>query len=116
MKRIFLTVICILFSVAGCNQAENNIPQDKVYFFYSNGCPHCHDALAYIDQKYPSAKVAMVNVSTPGGYEMLLKFSRAYKLSGNIGTPLITFGNNYLMGWGTDSGKKFDEYVQPFLQ
>ena len=112
MKKIWFLIL--LFVVA-CGQVSNNLRQDKVYFFYSDGCPHCHSALEYIDKKYSAVSISMINVSMPDGYKAFLNAAKAYKLSGRIGTPFIIFGDKYILGWGADSEEKFDEYIRPFL-
>ena len=113
MKKVILAIVLLL---AACRGSSEEIDKNKVYFFYSNGCPHCHDALAYIDKNYADTPITLVNVATPGGYDLCLKAARQYGLSGRIGTPMITFGNNYLLGWGGDSAKRFDAYMRPFLK
>ena len=32
----------------------------------------------------------------------------------NLGTPLITMGDNYVMGWGTEQQRDFNRYVKNF--
>lgn len=109
-------VILFLFLfIVGCESAGETLDKNKIYFFYSNGCPHCHDAMEYIDKKYAQVPMAMVNVGTPNGYDLLRKTARNYKISGGIGTPFITFGDNYILGWGNDSPRQFDKYVVPYL-
>ena len=113
MKKFILAIV--LF-ISACGGSVESLDKNKVYFFYSNGCPHCHDALAYIDKNYASVAVSMVNVASPGGYEMLRNAAKDYRISGGVGTPLITFGDNYMLGWGRDSAKQFDEYIKPYLK
>lgn len=112
MKKIVLGFVFLLFA---CGNAGESLDKNKVYFFFSNGCPHCHEALEYIDKNYAHTPITMVNVSTPGGYDLCWKAAKHYKLKGNIGTPMITFGDKYMLGWGRDSARQFDEYIRPFL-
>ena len=96
--------------------AQNEIKTDEIYFFFSNSCPHCHAALAYINAKYPNLKMAMVNVANPEGYALFVKCAQKFKLGNRIGTPLFCMGDNYLMGWADEYAPKFDAYVKPFLE
>lgn len=118
-KFIYLLALAVVF-IGGCdnqkNPAEAQISPDKIYFFFSNGCPHCHDALAFINQKYPDLKVSMVNVGNNEGYELFVKCAAKFKLGRYIGTPLFCMGDKYLMGWSPESEILFDEYVQPFIK
>ena len=113
MKKFILAIVIL---ISACSGSVERLDKNKVYFFYSNGCPHCHDALAYIDKNYASVPVAMVNVASPGGYELLKQTAKDYRISGGVGTPLITFGDKYMLGWGRDSARQFDEYIRPYLK
>lgn len=119
MKKIFYLLICSVFFVAACD-GKTSKPQkepapDKVYFFYSNSCPHCHDALEYINAKYPDLKLSMVNVGNSEGYDLLIKCARDFRLGSRIGTPFFCMGSQYLMGLSPEIADRFDEKVKPFL-
>ena len=128
MKNLIclLTAMVIALSACGDNSTSktsesavansSEIQTDEIYFFFSNGCPHCHDALAYINAKYPNLKMAMVNVANPQGYDLFVKCAKKFKLGNRIGTPLFCMGDNHLMGWADEYAPKFDEYVKPFLE
>lgn len=125
MKKLvnFLAVLMLL--VTGCdnnssaaknNAIETQISPNKIYFFFSDTCRHCHDALAYINKTYPDLSLSMTNVNNPGGYELFLKCAQKFKLGRMLGTPLFCMGDNYLMGWSPEYESKFDEYVRPFVK
>ena len=109
-------MILALLIITACSQSSEKLDDNQIYFFYSNTCPHCHDAIVYINDKYPNLGVAMVNVANPGGYELLVEAARKYNLQNSVGTPLITFGDNYIMGWAKQYEAKFDEYCRPFVK
>lgn len=114
-----VTFLCVLaFFVSACGERQSSsaeeISPNKIYLFFSNSCPHCHDALAYINREHPNLKVAMVNVADPVGYKLFVKCAQKFKLGRNIGTPLFCMGDNYLMGWAPEYENKFDEYSEPF--
>ncbi len=129
MKKIIFTLALGLFVLTGCdnqNNAENAaqtaseqsaFSENKIYFFYSNYCPHCHEAQKYINAKHPKIELSMVNVENAGGYKLLLQAVNEYKIQGNqIGTPLLLIGKNYLMGWAPEYETQFENYVQPFVK
>lgn len=121
MKKFFYIMVAVLLFTAGCEknaQAENEIAADKLYFFYSDGCPHCHHAMDYINAKYKNKKLNMekVDVATPEGYLLLFKCAEKFNLGRSIGTPLFCMGDNYLMGWSSEYESKFDAYAKPFLK
>lgn len=112
--RRFLSALTVVLLLAACGKTENGLADDKVYFFFSNTCPHCHHALEYINAKYPNLEMAMVNVGNPEGLDLLVKAAQKFKLGNNVGTPLIVFGDKYLMGWSSEYETEFDKYVRPY--
>ncbi len=123
MKKIFFSLFVLIAVLCGCdNQTSNNqavktsLSDDKVYFFYYNECPYCHEAMDYINQKYPNLPITMVNIHNAGGYKLLIECAKKYNLGNNVGTPLFAMGSKYMMGWSADSPKQFDEYIKPYLK
>lgn len=119
MKKLLLSLICVMGLLGACQEqtssSSQEIDNNKIYFFYSNYCPHCHDALGYLNANYPNLKLSMVNVNTPSGNELLFKCAKKFKLGNRIGTPLFCMGNNYIMGWSDQNAAQFEEYVKPYL-
>ena len=113
LSLILICLSCVNFSAQA---AEPELRDDTIYFFYYNECPYCHKAMDYMNQKYPTLHIAMVNIHNPGGFDIILKCAKKFKLGRNIGTPLFCMGDNYVMGWSEESQKEFDEYVIPFLK
>lgn len=95
---------------------EEGLREDKIYFFYAMGCPHCHDALEYIKAKYPNLAMESKNVASRDGYELFLECADKFDLGNQIGTPLFCMGKSYIMGWGKSSGAQFDEQVKPYIK
>ncbi len=120
MLKKVISLFFLIFIFSGCdNDAKSEkiaLEDNKIYFFYYNGCPYCHHALEYIDKKYPNLSISMVNIYNDGGYELFSACASKFKLGRNIGTPLFCMGENYLMGWSKASETEFDSYVQPFLK
>ena len=123
MRKIFTLLFLTLFITAGCDgqgnaasvKEDGGLADNKIYFFYYNECPFCHDAMDYINAKYPNLEITMINIHNPGGYELLVECARKFNLGRNVGTPLFCMGNKYLMGWSDESPRQFDEYVKAYL-
>ena len=93
MKKLLSAVlVAAAFCLGGCAE-KSAIQSDKIYFFYSETCPHCHDAEAYL----------------------FVKCAEKFNLGQRIGTPLFCMGDNYLMGWAPEYENRFDAYARPFL-
>ena len=119
MKKLFSICAAALLLLGACDKGSKQteeIAPDKIYFFFSNTCPHCHDALNYLNQKYPNLEISMANVGNPEGFELFAKCARKFNLGNQIGTPLFCMGENHLMGWSPESEKEFDEYVKAFIK
>lgn len=132
MKNIVFASLAAVLMLTGCEKAsdkqsaetqtatqdvsQQQLDSDKIYFFYSNTCPHCHDALEYLNNKYPDLELTMVNVGTPDGYNLLIESARKFNLGNMIGTPLFVMGDNHLMGWAPEYEAKFDAYVRKFQE
>lgn len=115
-KFLYLTLLVfVLVSCGGQETEENTLDSGKIYFFYTNSCPHCHDALAYINKKYPDLPLTMVNVANEGGYKLLVQCARKFELGSQVGTPLFCLGGHYLMGWAPEYESCFDALVKPYL-
>lgn len=122
MKKILLVLTAVFSLLTACKDhgqaaaATEEISPNKIYLFYSNSCPHCHDAMEYLDRNYPDLKISLINVANRQGYEMLIKCAQKFNLGRQIGTPLFCMGNDYLMGWSPETANRFDALVKPFLK
>ena len=114
----FLLSVCCLWFLSACQPEEDDIKDlsaDKVYFFYQTTCPHCHTAAQYIKNKYPMLKVVSRDIKLPGNMNLFKAAVKKYEIGGAIGTPLICFGEHYIMGWGPNDKQLFDYYVRPYV-
>lgn len=124
MKKFWaIMVVFMSVVVGGCEKStdkvdmvqNNQIQDDQIYFFYYNGCPYCHYALDYINEKYPDLKIVMVDIYKDGGFDLFKKCADKFNLGREIGTPLFCMGEHYIMGWSKGTEKQFDDYVKPFV-
>ena len=118
MRKICLTLFTVVLLVCGCGKKTETaaLEDGKIYFFYYNECPYCHDAMDYIDRQYPNLNMAMVNIHVGNGFELFKACGEKFRLGNSIGTPLFCMGDKYLMGWSENNARKFDEYVKPYLK
>lgn len=118
-KLLYFLLACFLFTSAcdtQSNQAVEEISPDKVYFFYSETCPHCHAAEAYLKKNYPNLPIERVDVSQKDGYALFVKCAEKFNLGNQIGTPLFCINENYMMGWIPEYAPRLDAYLKPFIQ
>lgn len=121
MRKWLLGLMLVVCLTGGCEKSAEiktaqELANNKIYFFYYNECPYCHEAMDYMNAKYPNLPVTMVNIYNNGGYELFEKCAQKFKLGRQVGTPLFCMGDNYLMGWSPVNQARFDEYAKPFLK
>ena len=117
LRRLLIALFgsAVMF-LAACDD-ENSVAylsKNEVYFFYQTTCPHCHTAAQYIKEKHPNLKVKGLDIQMPGNMKLFRQASKDYKINSVVGTPLIGMGDNYIMGWGDDKEKVFEEYVTKY--
>ena len=119
LRRIYTILLlgAALILPAACdnNDTMQELSTDEVYFFYQETCPHCHDAAQYIKNKYPRLKIISRDIKLPGNMELFRQAVADYNITGVAGTPLICFGDKYIMGWGEEDKFLFDAYIIPYL-
>ncbi|MBR1825065.1 MAG: hypothetical protein IJ770_00560 [Alphaproteobacteria bacterium] len=117
IRKLFicLSIAGVLF-LSACQKKEDiiTLSEQEIYFFYQEGCPHCHTAAEYIKEKHPELKLKSLDIAMPGNRRMFQQAAQAYKLGASVGTPLICFGKQYVMGWGPDSPRRFELYAKKY--
>ncbi|MBN1783822.1 MAG: hypothetical protein JW812_02550 [Alphaproteobacteria bacterium] len=102
--RLFLSVLFIgMASTASALTAD---------LFYSPTCPHCHDAMRFIDAKlkkeYPNVNIVRHNVFISSEGDMMKE--KALELGiARLGVPLFIVGDDFVSGFGSDETTG-DEY------
>ena len=98
-------------------QEKNMMFEPEMVVMYSPTCPHCHDAIEFIEKhikpKFPKLKISMRNVTTDAGRDAIRYYADKFKLT-DIGVPLVVFGDDkYEMGFGGDiTGEKYIRIIK----
>ena len=122
MKSVYLFAVAFLMSLTlvACDEkssTKEDIFAEQIYYFYQPTCPHCHDAIGYIDQAYPNIKMTSVDITvSPENYDLFVKCAQKHNLGNQIGTPLFCMGEHYVMGWSEEQQRQFDAYVKEFIK
>ena len=112
---LFCTILMFMLSACEDKNSIISLSQDEIYFFYQDTCSHCHDAAKYIKTTYPNLKIKGLDIKMPGNMNLLKQAAVTYKLGPTVGTPLICFGKQYIMGWTDQDEQKFAELAKPYL-
>jgi len=118
MKHLGIVLFSLCCLISGCGQKADDSEicgKDKIYFFYQTACSHCHEAAKYIKNKYPNLTMVTLDVRQGNNLALLQKAAQKYNLNEQVGTPLICFGDNHIMGWDEQNKRLFDMFVKPFI-
>ena len=117
MKKIFVAILCVfLLMLAACKKSpeEQELDGSRIYFFYQTNCSHCHDAAEYIKENHPNLKIVSRDIHLPGNQKLFSYAVKKYKIGRQVGTPLICFGDKYIMGWSETKAAEFEKFVKPY--
>lgn len=117
-RKILASVIagCGLLCVAACDDGDEviNLSKEEAFFFFQEGCSHCHVAADYVKEHHPDMRIKALDIKMPGNRRLFERAIKNYKIKGAAGTPLICFGQNYIMGWSDVDPIRFDEYAKDY--
>lgn len=114
MKKIFLCAIAV-FTLLLNACGEDKYEKADILIFTQQGCPHCSKAMDFINKrlkvKNPNLNVVEVDVSYDKENIILMqRYLSKYKYKGNsVGTPIIIFNQQMVMGWGLENKVKLQK-------
>ncbi len=114
MKNAVLSFILGLFLCLGTFplQASWFSSDEKITMYSQRFCPHCQQALQYIQKNHPKLKIEIVELNNKEAIERLYACADKFKIARNrVGTPLICFEKDYVMGWSSENAKKFEKLI-----
>ena len=68
MKKIFILLASVMFSFM--LSAEEAQKSERFYFFYSESCPHCHEAMPFVEElekEFPNIEFKKLELSKGWG-------------------------------------------------
>ncbi|MDR2770119.1 MAG: glutaredoxin family protein [Rickettsiales bacterium] len=79
--------------------------------YFMPGCPHCHNAIEFIDSELAGVSVEKIDI-TKGGFSTD-KFNAALKKCGleSRGVPLIIIKGQCLQGYGPERGAEIKKIL-----
>jgi glutaredoxin len=105
MKKIAYAFTALVFMLCACHKEQNMEIDNDIIIFTQQGCPHCEKAVDFINnsllQKNPSLRIKQIDVShNDQNFEILQSYLKKYNFhETRIGTPVIIFNNQLVMGW-----------------
>ena len=114
MKKIILLLIFVCM-IGACGNKNEKFDNADILIFTQHGCSHCEKAMDFINNrlkvKNPALTVEQVDVSYDRDNIMLLKkYLHRYNFEGEtVGTPIIIFNKQLLMGWNLENKVKLQK-------
>lgn len=115
MKKI-ATIFTLVLLLCSCG--DNKYDKADILIFTQQGCSHCEKAMDFINNrllvKNPSLKVEQVDISYDSkNISLLKKYLIKYKVTdGSIGTPIIVFDKQLVIGWGLANKVKLQKLFE----
>ena len=107
MKKSAVLLVFMFFTLLV--SAEDSQKQDIFYFFYSETCPHCHDAMPFIDlleKEYPDIRFKRLEVSN-NEVNLAIFNKKAKELDiKKSGVPTFVFNGKYIVGFKGEKSEK----------
>ena len=111
-KFLFCLIFALLPAAVFAEEASVN---DVFYFFYSDSCPHCHEAMPFVEElekEYPDIKFKKLELSKDEvNRAIFLKKAEELSMQGR-GVPTFVFKDKYIMGFKTGS---FEEKIRAMI-
>lgn len=112
MKRIILVSLTLILISSILVSAQQ---ETVLYFFWSNGCPHCAAEKPFLEEmktKYPNLEVKDFDVSVGENAQLFVKMTEAYGTDPSR-VPKTFVGEEYFSGYGNyeDSGRYIEEMI-----
>lgn len=88
----------------------------KLYFFYSNTCPHCKAEGEFIDtleDKYEDLEILRYEVTTnKENNDLMNKYIKDLKITRTVQVPFTVIGNNYTIGYSSVIKDRIETYIE----
>jgi glutaredoxin len=78
------------------------LPSHIVHIFYHPECPHCHDAIAFLEKQEGLPKTRKLDVTSTHGQHLVTEAISEFGLqSTQLGVPLIVYDRKWRIGFDT---------------
>ena len=101
MKKIFILLVSAMISLM-LSAGETTQKSERFYFFYSESCPHCHEAMPFIEElekEFPNIEFKKLELSkAPENMAIFNKKVEKLGIKGG-GVPTFVFRDQYVVGF-----------------
>ncbi|MBP5699209.1 MAG: hypothetical protein J6W96_06760 [Alphaproteobacteria bacterium] len=102
-------------SIVTAPASEENLQENKIYFFAHSMCQNCKDAFVYLSQHHSDLEIPITDMKFHHNFELYKQCVKKFNVTNSeLRLPLICMGDKYIMGWDQTSGPLFDKYLTEF--
>ncbi|MBR6412962.1 MAG: hypothetical protein IKS41_07395 [Alphaproteobacteria bacterium] len=122
MKKIFALLLVIIgffffLMKRGEQIALDSIPQNALVVFTKTGCYHCHDAMTFINadvkKQFPALPILNWDIDHDNNFARLMALAKRHRIPHDrLGTPVIYFNGQILVGWDERYEQKLLDIVK----
>lgn len=98
------------------DNSEENLIDNKIYFFAHSLCQSCRDAFIYLETKHKNLNIPITDMKEHHNLELYKQCVKKFNIKNSeLTLPLICMGDNYVMGWNNSSSPKaFEQALNKF--
>ena len=113
MKKVLFVLLFAVFSLV--LSAEEAQKSERFYFFYSDSCPHCHEAMPFVEElekEFPNIEFKKLELSkVPENLAIFNKKVEKLGIQGG-GVPTFVFRDQYIVGFKKGA---FEEKIRAMI-
>ena len=111
-KVLFLLVFALVSLTLSAEEAQKT---ERFYFFYSDSCPHCHEAMPFVEElekEFPNIEFKKLELSkAPENMAIFNKKVEKLGIKGG-GVPTFVFRDQYIVGFKKGA---FEEKIRAMI-
>ena len=123
MLKILFTLLITLISLnSHANPAiissapEENLIEEKIYFFAHSMSSTSREAYIYLQLKYPHLNIPIIDMKDKHNLELYKQCTQKFNIPNNqLTLPLFCLKNDYVMGWTYGSESLLDKAITNHL-
>lgn len=97
-KIMFLIIVAVISFMLSAEEAQKT---ERFYFFYSDSCPHCHEAMPFVEElekEFPDIEFKKLELSKAENLAIFNKKVEKLGIQGG-GVPTFVFKDKYIVGF-----------------
>lgn len=124
MKPLYLALALLIIGLAPLKAderyqtaplPEENLIDNKIYFFAHALCQNCKTAFIYLNSHHAALNIPITDMKYQHNFNLYKQCVKKFNIRNqDLKLPLICMGNHYVMGWDNTSPEKFEQALKEF--